>query len=54
MKKKKKKTEYKRRKDFRRAARRKAYVRRKGRYLLRGRSNTKEREIQAKVCKSYS
>ena len=32
--------------------RRKAYVLRKGRYLLHGRSNTKEREIHAKVCKS--
>ena len=42
---------YKRRKDFRKAAinRRKAYVLKTGRYLLRGRSNTKEREIQAKV-----
>ena len=48
---KKETTECKRRKDFRKAARRKAYVFRKDRYLLHGRSNTKEREIQAKVCK---
>ena len=47
----KEKTECKRRKDFRKAARRTAYVLRKGRYLLQGRSNTKEREMQAKVCK---
>ena len=31
---------------------RKAYVLGKDRYLMRGRSNMKEREIQAKVCKS--
>ena len=37
-----------------RITRRKAYVLRKSRYLLRGRSNTKEREIQAKVFKSLS
>ena len=50
----KQKTEYKRRKDFRKAARRKAYVLRKGRYLLlQKRSNTKEREIQAVVVIFY-
>ena len=50
--KKERKTGDKRRKDFRKAARRKIYVPRKGRYLLHGRSNTKAREILAKVCKS--
>ena len=50
--KRKKKTELKRCKEFIKAARRKAYVLRKGRYLLRGRGNTNERAIQAKVCKS--